>query len=48
MATSGALGTPWQTGSQAEWLDVAVLYREHDADLVRLALLLVGDRGSAG
>jgi RNA polymerase sigma-70 factor (sigma-E family) len=32
---------------QAEWLDVAVLYRQHHADLVRLALLLVGDRGSA-
>ena len=59
-ASSGALGTPWQTGSQAsgagpgrpaapeaEWLDVAALYREHHADLVRLALLLVGDRGCA-
>jgi len=58
--SSGALSTPWQTGSQpsgtgpgrptasqAESLDVAVLYREHHADLVRLALLLVGDRGSA-
>jgi len=33
--------------SQAEWLDVAVLYRQHHADLVRLALLLLGDRGSA-
>jgi len=32
---------------QAEWLDVALLYREHHADLVRLALLLVGDRGCA-
>ena len=58
--SSGALSTPWQTGSQAngtepgrpaapqaEWLDVAVLYRQHHADLVRLALLLVGDRGCA-
>jgi hypothetical protein len=27
--------------------DVAVLYRQHHADLVRLALLLVGDRGCA-
>jgi len=31
----------------AELLDVAVLYREQHTDLVRLALLLVGDRGSA-
>jgi RNA polymerase sigma-70 factor (sigma-E family) len=28
-------------------LDVALLYRQHHADLVRLALLLVGDRGCA-
>ncbi|HET7245577.1 MAG TPA: sigma-70 family RNA polymerase sigma factor [Streptosporangiaceae bacterium] len=59
-ASSGALSTPWQAGSQAsgtdrggptapqaEWLDVAALYREHHAGLVRLALLLVGDRGCA-
>ena len=32
---------------QACWPDLAVLYRQHHADLVRLALLLVGDRGSA-
>jgi RNA polymerase sigma-70 factor (sigma-E family) len=32
---------------QPEWLDVALLYRQHHADLVRLALLLVGDRGCA-
>ena len=32
---------------QAGWPDVAVLYRQHHADLVRLALLLVGDRGCA-
>jgi len=56
---SSALSTPWQTGSQAgaepgrpaapqaEWPDVALLYRQHHADLVRLALLLVGDRGCA-
>jgi RNA polymerase sigma-70 factor (sigma-E family) len=31
----------------AEWPDVALLYRQHQADLVRLALLLVGDRGCA-
>jgi RNA polymerase sigma-70 factor (sigma-E family) len=30
-----------------EWLDIALLYRQHHADLVRLALLLVGDRGCA-
>ena len=30
-----------------EWPDVAVIYRQHHADLVRLALLLVGDRASA-
>ena len=31
----------------AGWPDVALLYRQHHADLVRLALLLVGDRGCA-
>src|SRR5690242_4310460 len=31
----------------AELPDVALLYRQHQADLVRLALLLVGDRGCA-
>lgn len=30
-----------------EWADVALIYRQHHADLVRLALLLVGDRASA-
>ena len=30
-----------------EWPDVALSYRQHHADLVRLALLLVGDRASA-
>lgn len=34
-------------GTPGEWLDVALLYRQHHADLVRLALLLVGDRGCA-
>lgn len=29
------------------WPDVALIYRQHHADLVRLALLLVGDRASA-
>jgi RNA polymerase sigma-70 factor (sigma-E family) len=29
------------------WPDVAVIYQRHHADLVRLALLLVGDRGCA-
>jgi RNA polymerase sigma factor (sigma-70 family) len=29
------------------WLDAAVIFRQHHADLVRLALLLVGDRGCA-
>jgi RNA polymerase sigma factor (sigma-70 family) len=33
--------------AEAGWPDVAVLYRQHHADLVRLALLLVGDRGCA-
>jgi RNA polymerase sigma factor (sigma-70 family) len=30
-----------------EWLDVAVIFRRYHADLVRLALLLVGDRACA-
>jgi RNA polymerase sigma-70 factor (sigma-E family) len=30
-----------------KWLDVAVIFREYHADLVRLALLLVGDRATA-
>jgi RNA polymerase sigma-70 factor (sigma-E family) len=29
------------------WPDVALIFRQYHADLVRLALLLVGDRGSA-
>ena len=33
--------------SAGEWPDVALIYRQHHADLVRLALLLVGDRGCA-
>jgi RNA polymerase sigma factor (sigma-70 family) len=53
----GAPGTPGRAGgaepggqaaaAPGEWLDVALLYRQHHADLVRLALLLVGDRGCA-
>jgi RNA polymerase sigma factor (sigma-70 family) len=53
----GAPGTPRRAGgaepggqaaaAPGEWLDVALLYRQHHADLVRLALLLVGDRGCA-
>jgi RNA polymerase sigma-70 factor (sigma-E family) len=57
-ALGAAPGTPdrasdAEPGGQAaaaapgEWLDVALLYRQHHADLVRLALLLVGDRGCA-
>ena len=48
-ADSQASGTDrgGPTAPQAEWLDVAALYREHHAGLVRLALLLVGDRGCA-
>jgi len=56
-ALGAAPGTPGRAsdaapGGQAaaapgEWLDVALLYRQHHADLVRLALLLVGDRGCA-
>ena len=33
--------------SAGEWPDVALIYRQHHADLVRLALLLVGDRACA-
>lgn len=35
------------SAAAGEWPDVAVLYRRHHADLVRLALLLVGDRACA-
>ena len=35
------------SAAAGEWPDVAVIYRQHHADLVRLALLLVGDRASA-
>jgi RNA polymerase sigma-70 factor (sigma-E family) len=44
-ASSAEPGRP--AAPQAEWPDVALLYRQHQADLVRLALLLVGDRGCA-
>jgi RNA polymerase sigma factor (sigma-70 family) len=36
-----------EAAAPGEWLDVAVIFRQYHADLVRLALLLVGDRGSA-
>jgi RNA polymerase sigma factor (sigma-70 family) len=36
-----------EAAAAGEWLDVAVIFRQYHADLVRLALLLVGDRGSA-
>jgi RNA polymerase sigma-70 factor (sigma-E family) len=44
-ASSAEPGRP--AAATGEWLDVALLYRQHHADLVRLALLLVGDRGCA-
>jgi hypothetical protein len=44
----------WASGTEpgrlaataGEWPDVALFYQQHHADLVRLALLLVGDRAS--
>jgi RNA polymerase sigma-70 factor (sigma-E family) len=44
-ASGAEPGRPVATG--AEWADLALLYRQHHADLVRLAVLLVGDRGCA-
>jgi RNA polymerase sigma-70 factor (sigma-E family) len=44
-ASNAERGRP--AAATGEWLDVALLYRQHHADLVRLALLLVGDRGCA-
>ena len=38
-------GRPAATAGQ--WHDVALIFRQHNADLVRLALLLVGDRACA-
>ena len=35
------------SAAAGDWPDVALIYRQHHADLVRLALLLVGDRASA-
>ena len=35
------------TATAGEWHDVALIFRQHHADLVRLALLLVGDRACA-
>jgi RNA polymerase sigma-70 factor (sigma-E family) len=49
-ARDRATGTEPGRGPSAaagEWPDVAVIYRQHHAELVRLALLLVGDRASA-
>jgi RNA polymerase sigma factor (sigma-70 family) len=49
---AGGLGSGTEPGRLApaaagEWPDVALIYRQHHADLVRLALLLVGDRACA-
>ena len=49
---AAGLGSGTEPGRPAaaapgEWPDVALIYRRHQADLVRLALLLVGDRASA-
>jgi len=44
-ASDPAPGQP--AAAAGESLDVALIYRRHHADLVRLALLLVGDRGCA-
>jgi RNA polymerase sigma factor (sigma-70 family) len=44
---SGAEPGQLEAVAPGEWLDVAVIFRQDHADLVRLALLLVGDRGSA-
>jgi len=44
-ASDEAPGKP--ASAPGEWPDVALIYRQHHADLVRLALLLVGDRGCA-
>lgn len=43
-AGRAAAGRPVAAG---EWPDVALIFRQHHADLVRLALLLVGDRAGA-
>ena len=43
---AGASGTR-EAPAPGEWLDAAVIFRQHHADLVRLALLLVGDRACA-
>jgi RNA polymerase sigma-70 factor (sigma-E family) len=43
----GEAGPAWAAAAASEWSDVAQLYRRHHADLVRLALLLVGERGCA-
>jgi len=45
-ASSTGPGRP-AAAAPGEWPDVVLIYRQHHADLVRLALLLVGDRASA-
>jgi RNA polymerase sigma-70 factor (sigma-E family) len=44
---AGHAGPGRPAAAPAVWPDVAVIYQRHHADLVRLALLLVGDRGCA-
>lgn len=44
---SGAEPGPREAVAPGESLDAAVIFRQYHADLVRLALLLVGDRGCA-
>ena len=36
-----------EAAAAGEWLDAEGIFRQYHADLVRLALLLVGDRASA-
>ncbi len=44
---AGHAGLGGPAAAPAVWPDVAVLCQRHHADLLRLALLLVGDRGCA-
>lgn len=46
LASGAAPGRP-AAPACGEWLDAAVIFRQYHADLVRLALLLVGDRACA-
>ena len=43
----GRAGHPEPGQPGGEWQDVTLIFRQHHADLVRLALLLVGDRACA-